>query len=189
MWKTGVMKSWCVKAKGGNCCWKRTLRWYCLCYHDGQSHKSSEVVWNIIVTQPSPPLHQEMQLYYIILFYAKRKAFIHFVQKRRVHWAGSHLRWTERQWKHVLWSDESTFRLVSGKNGRRIFCAKDERRSRLFSTKSAKTSLCDGMGVYQCPWVICIYVKVPLMRGLVRILEKYIVTLWVWFGFSLLLFI
>ena len=62
------------------------------------------------------------------LYYAKRKAFINFAQKRRrVLWARSHLRWTERQWKCVLWSDESTFQLVFGKNGRRILRAKDEK--------------------------------------------------------------
>ena len=44
-------------------------------------------------------------------------------------------------------------------------CQRWKRPSRLLPTKSAKTSLCDGMGVHQCPlaWVICIYVKVPLM--------------------------
>ena len=45
----------------------------------------------------------------------------------RILWARSHLRWTERQWKRVLWSDESTFQLVFGKNGHRILCAKDEK--------------------------------------------------------------
>ena len=55
---------------------------------------------------------------YLKLHYAKRKEFINFVQKRRqVLWAWSHLRWTERQWERVLWSDESTFQLVFGKNG------------------------------------------------------------------------
>ena len=62
------------------------------------------------------------------LYYAKRKAFINFTQKHsRVLWARSHLRWTERQWKRVLWSDEPTFQLVFGKNGRWILSAKDEK--------------------------------------------------------------
>ena len=46
------------------------------------------------------------------LYCAKRKAFINFTQKcHRVLWALSHLRWTERRWKRLLWSDESTFQL------------------------------------------------------------------------------
>ena len=59
------------------------------------------------------------------LYYLKRKASINYVQKcHQVLWAQSNLRWTERQWKCVLWSDESTFQLVLGENGRRILCAK-----------------------------------------------------------------
>ena len=87
------------------------------------------------------------------LYYAKRKAFINFVQKRHwVLWAQSHLRRNERQWKHVLRSQESTFQPVFGKNGHRILRDKDEKKpSKLLPTKSAKTSLCDGMGVHQCP--------------------------------------
>ena len=30
----------------------------------------------------------------------------------RVLWTRAHLRWTERQWTRVLWSDESTFQLI-----------------------------------------------------------------------------
>ena len=61
------------------------------------------------------------------LYHAKRKEFIHFLQKRRQLWSRSHLRWTKRQWKRVLWSDESTFQLVFGKNRNRILRAKDEK--------------------------------------------------------------
>ena len=32
------------------------------CYHDGHGHMGSEVLWKLIVTQHSPPQHQEMQL-------------------------------------------------------------------------------------------------------------------------------
>ena len=61
------------------------------------------------------------------LYYAKRKAFIHFAQKsHQVLWARSHLRWMERQWKRVLWSGESTFQLVFWKNRRRILRPKDQ---------------------------------------------------------------
>ena len=45
----------------------------------------------------------------------------------RVLWGRSHLRWTERQCKRVLWSDESTFQLFFVKNGRWILHAKDEK--------------------------------------------------------------
>ena len=49
-----------------------------------------------------------------------------FAQKRqRVLWTRRDLIWTERQWKRVLWSDESTFQLVFWKNGHRILRAKD----------------------------------------------------------------
>ena len=36
-------------------------------YHDGNSHMGSGVLWKIIVTQHSPPLHQEMQLEIVLL--------------------------------------------------------------------------------------------------------------------------
>ena len=86
------------------------------------------------------------------LYFAKRKAFIHFEQKcHQVLWAPNHLSWTERQWKRVLWSDESTFQLVFGKNRHRFMCQIWKRPSRLLPTKSAKTRFCDGMGVHQWP--------------------------------------
>ena len=79
-----------------------------------------------------------------------RKAFINFAQKHcQVLWARSHLRWTERQWKRVLWSDESIFQRFLGEN---YTCQRWKRLSRLLPTKGAKTSLCDGMGVHQCLW-------------------------------------
>ena len=87
------------------------------CYHDGHSHMGSGVLWKIIVTQQSVAASRNATWNCII---AKRKAFI------CVETPPSSLRWTERQWKHVLWSDESTFQLVFGKNGRRILRAKDE---------------------------------------------------------------
>ena len=88
--------------------------------------------------------------------------FINFVQKhRRVLWAQSHLRWTQRQWKCVLWSDESTFHLVFLKKDK----AKDEKDH---PTKSAKTSFCDGIVVHQCPQYgrSAYMLKEPLLRRL-----------------------
>ena len=47
------------------------------------------------------------------LYYAKQKPFINNTQKRRrLLWARAHLRWTDANWKSVLWSDESTFQIV-----------------------------------------------------------------------------
>ena len=127
-------KSWCVKAKVGSCCWM------CMtieqsggvekpsCNHDGHSHMGSGILRKIHCHSTSPPLHQEIQLeiVFFVLYSTKRKTFINFAQKyRRVVWSQSHLRWTKRQWKHVLWSDQPTFELVFGKN-KQILRAKDE---------------------------------------------------------------
>ncbi len=41
--------------------------------------------------------------------------------------------------------------------------------SRLFTAQSLKASLCDGMEVCQCSWVICTSVKTPLLlKGMKR---------------------
>ena len=68
-------------------------------------------------------------------------------------WARSHLRWTGRQWKSVLWSDESTFQLGLGKMDVGFFVLKMKKW--WYGGASVPTA-----------WVICIYVKVPLMRRL-----------------------
>ena len=96
------------------------------CYHDGHSRMGSGVLWKIMSkSTQSKPLIKKCNLK---LYYAKRKAFINFAQKcRRVLLAGSHPRWTERQWKHVFGSDESTFHLVFGKNRRRSLDAKEKK--------------------------------------------------------------
>ena len=61
----------------------------------------SGVLWKI-------NCHSTLKKCSLKLDYEKRKAPINLVQKRRrVLWARSHLRWTEIQWKHVFWSDES----------------------------------------------------------------------------------
>ena len=87
----------------------------------------SGVLWKIIVTQHSLPLHQEMQLD-IVLCNLGRHWLILRRNGAKVLWARSHLRWTEWQWETCLsWSDKSTFQLVFGKNGHRILRAKDEK--------------------------------------------------------------
>ena len=76
------------------------------------------------------------------MYYAKRKAFINFAQKRcQILWAQNNLKWTERQWKRVLWSDESTFKFVFGKNGHQILHGIDEKRHTVTNEKCKKQSL------------------------------------------------
>ena len=46
------------------------------------------------------------------LYSAQWKLHINNVQKRRrVLWDQAHLKWTDAQWKRILWSDESTFKI------------------------------------------------------------------------------
>uniref|UniRef100_A0AAR2J834 Transposase Tc1-like domain-containing protein n=1 Tax=Pygocentrus nattereri TaxID=42514 RepID=A0AAR2J834_PYGNA len=62
------------------------------------------------------------------LCHAKRKPHINNTQKRRrLLWAGAHLRWTDAKWKSVLWSDESTFQIGFGNHGRCVLRAKEEK--------------------------------------------------------------
>ena len=61
------------------------------------------------------------------LYFAKRKPYVNRVQKRRwLLWAQRHLEWTIKQWKRVLWSDESVFQAFFGRNGRCVLQTKDE---------------------------------------------------------------
>ena len=93
------------------------------CYHDGHSHMGSGVLKKIIVTQHSQLLHQEMQLEIVL---CKDEGIYLFCAEMLLR-AQSHLRWTKRQWKRVLLSDESTVYLVFGKNRHSIQRAKDEK--------------------------------------------------------------
>ncbi|GBL98652.1 Transposable element Tcb1 transposase [Araneus ventricosus] len=47
-------------------------------------------------------------------------------KRRRVPWAKSHLSWTPSQWKKVLWTDESIFKIPYGIIGRKVNRKKDE---------------------------------------------------------------
>lgn len=61
------------------------------------------------------------------LHYAMRKPYNNSMQKRhRVPWAWAHLRWTERKWKRVLFSDLPMFQIVFGKHRHGVLRAKDE---------------------------------------------------------------
>ena len=126
-------KSRCLKAKGGNRCWMRVT-----------IHLPGGIVWETVMmeiaTWAREYFGKSLSLNTVCrcikkcnlkLYYAKMKAFINFEQKRqRVLWAQSYLRWTERQWKRALWSAESTFQLVFGKNWYRILRAKDKKDQR-----------------------------------------------------------
>ena len=95
------------------------------------------------------------------MYYAKRKAFINFAEKSlRVLWVRSHLRWTERQWKHVLWSDESACFL--GKTDVGFYVPKDEKdHPDCYQQKVKKTAWLVWYGGASVPtvWVFCIYVQ------------------------------
>ena len=115
----------------------RALRLACTfenhCHSTQSATTSRNATWNCI-----------MQIGRHLLIFAQKR--------RRVLWAQNHLRWTERQWKRVLWSDKSAFQHFR-KSG--SMCQRWKRPSRLLPMKSAKTSLCDGMGVHQ--WVMWRY--------------------------------
>ena len=125
------------------------------CYHDGHSHLCLGVLRKIIVTQHCLPLHQEMALEIVLC----KEAFINFTQKRCwVLWTQSH-------------GPKNSLNVFSGQTVHISACFWEKRMSdftsqrwkrpsRLLSTKSAKTSLCDGMGVHQCPrhgWSACMW--------------------------------
>ena len=110
--------------------------------------------YKIIVTQHSPLLHQEMQLKIVLC--KEEKTFINFVRnQRRVLWAWSHLRWTERQWKRDIWS----FKTDVGS-----YVQKMKKTIQTVTNKKCKNQPLWWYGGASVPtaWVICIYVKVPL---------------------------
>ena len=109
-------KSRCVKTKGVN-------RWrYCLRNRHATMMDIATLVredfGKMIVTQHSLPLHQEMQVEIVLYIWCRNATSS---------WAQSHLRWTERQWKRVVWSDKSTFSACFLENGHWILRAKEEK--------------------------------------------------------------
>ena len=82
----------------------------------------------------------------------------------QVLWARSHVRWTERQWKRVLWSDESTFQLGFWKNG--CLRAKDEKdHPDCYQQKVQKPALWwYGGASVPTAWVICYMWRYQMQR-------------------------
>ena len=116
-----------------NACDRRAFRRHCL--RNRHATMTDIATWALLSLNT---VHRCIKKYNL-MYYAKRKAFINFAQKcLRVLWARSHLRWTERQWKCVFWSDKSTFQLVFGKNGHRILRAKDEKAIQTVTNEKCK---------------------------------------------------
>ena len=142
----------------------RALRQYCLRNH--HATMMDIATWagstlKIIVTQHSLPLHQEMQLEIVL---CKEEGIYKFCAEMPPSSLGrSHLRWTERQWKRVLWSDESTFQLVFFG-----FYVPKKKTIQTVTNEKCKNQPLWWYGGASVPmaWVICIYVKVPLMQRL-----------------------
>lgn len=62
------------------------------------------------------------------LYCSQRKPYINKrQQRRRLVWARAHRNWSQARWNNILWSDESTFTVVYGNNGRRILRTKYEK--------------------------------------------------------------
>ena len=112
--------------------------------------------WKIIATQLSiiVTVHRCIKKCNLKLYYAKTEGIYRFLRRNATEFSGPEVIWDgPKEWLSVHWSDESTFQLVLGENRRRTLCAKDEKDhpDHYNETKSAKNSLCDGMGVHQCP--------------------------------------
>ncbi len=62
------------------------------------------------------------------LYRSKKKPYLNMIQKRRCFlWAKAHLKWTVAKWKTVLWSDESKFEVLFGKQGRHVIRTKEDK--------------------------------------------------------------
>ena len=102
-------KSLCIKAKGGNLCWSSNSQAVLFekpsCYHWLESALEKSLSLNTV--------HCCIKKCNLKLYYAEEGIYYFLCRiAHRVLWARSHLRWIERQWKHVLWSEEFTFQLV-----------------------------------------------------------------------------
>ena len=130
-----------------------TLRWYCL--RNRHATTMDIATWAREYFGKSLTLHQEMHLEIGSEFSGTWEPECHL-------WS------TERRWKRVSWSHESIFQLVFGKNGRRILRTKDEKDHPDCTFRSNKKQPPWWYGGASVPavWVICTYVKVPLMQKL-----------------------
>ncbi len=71
-----------------------------------------------IVGEHNPSCHSQLPAKTL---YVKKKPYLNMIQKRRRFlWAKAHLKWTVAKWKTVLWSDESKFEVIFGKQGRHV---------------------------------------------------------------------
>ncbi len=107
----------------------RSLRRHCIKNrHSSISdnhHMGSGLLWQPLSSTTIRSYIHKCQLK---LYCAKRKPYVNSVQKRRrLLWARRHLGWTITQWKRVLWSDESVFQVLFGRNGRRVLRTKEEK--------------------------------------------------------------
>ena len=168
-------KSQCVKAKGRNRadCLRdhRALRWYVFekpsCYHDGHSHMGSGILWKILVTQHSPALHQEMQLEIVL---CKEEGNLLILHRNASEFSGPEVIWDGPKGSGNMFSGQMSphFSLFLGKTDNGFYVPKMKKTIQIVTNEKCKTSLWGWYGGASVPmaWVICIYVKVPLMRRL-----------------------
>lgn len=62
--------------------------------------------------------------------------------------ASAHLKWTESKRKTVVWSDESTFEILFGKQRHHIFHTNKEREHQCCVQKPASLTVWEWLGVY-----------------------------------------
>ena len=100
------------------------------------------------------------------LYYAKMKTFTHFAQKPQSYLGPKSSEMEKRQWKHVLWSDESAY--FWGKRMLHSLCQRWKKNIQTVTNKKCKNQPLwwYGSASVATAWVICIYVKVPLMQKL-----------------------
>jgi len=119
------------------------------CHHDQYNHMDSGGAWKTIFTQHSPGC---IQKYNLKLHYTRKKPYIKYVQKHGpVLWTPAHLRWTKKRVDTCSVVRGVHVSAAFGKNWR-LLLQRWERASRSVIRERFKASVCDGMGVHQCPW-------------------------------------
>ena len=118
-------------------------------------------------------VHDCIQKCNLKLYYTMRNPYINSVQKHGpVLWTWAHLRWTERQWTRVLWSDESKFQLLLGKAD--ICFSKDEKEHPGCYQREVWSQRLWRYGVHQCPWQGWLHMCAEMDVG---VLERYMLPL------------